>query len=202
MRSVLPPWLQGVSWWAWHIAGGRSQPDGGAAVVAESHREALGLGVQSASAAEVEGLGPAAQDGGDDPGGAGEAAGLGGGEVAAGVQGADPGGLEVGEELFEGHGDHDGGAAATGLGQGLAGDGLDELAERLPVLDLGRQVSSMSVFVCRTGEVRAISILFSAWPWKDGIRNRPWQVPASSSRIVKVTRRAAAASWSASTLPS
>ncbi len=61
---------------------------------------------------------------------------------------------------------------------------------------------SMSVLVCRTGEVRAISILSSAWPWKDGIRNRPWTVPASSSRMLKVTRRAAAASWSASTLAS
>ena len=119
----------------WPVAAG-----GGAAVVAESHREALGLGVQASSAAEVEGLGLAAEDGGDDPGGTGEAAGLGGGEVAAGVQGADPGRIEVGQELFEGHGDHDGGAAAAGLRQGLAGDGLDELAERLPVAHVGGQV--------------------------------------------------------------
>ena len=101
------------------------------------------------------------------------------------------------------HGDHDGGGAAAGLGQGLGGDGFDELAERVPVADLGRAGSGRCRWSCeRAGEHRARSILRSHWPCRVGMRNRPWQVPASSSRMVNMTRRAAAASWSASTLPS
>ena len=45
--------------------------------------------MQSSSAAEVEDLGLAAEDGGDDPGGAGQTAGFAGGEVGAGVEVAD-----------------------------------------------------------------------------------------------------------------
>ena len=52
----------------------------------------------------------------------------------------DPGVVEVGEELLEGHGDHDGGAAAAGLRQLPGADGLDELGERDPVADRAREV--------------------------------------------------------------
>ena len=66
-------------------------------------------------------------------------AGNGGGDLGAGVEVADPGGVEVGEELVEPDGDHDGGAAAACLGQRRGGDGFDELAERVSVADLGGQ---------------------------------------------------------------
>ena len=69
---------------------------GGAALVSDGHGEALGLGVEAASAAEVEDLGPAVEDGGDDPVVTREASGLGGGDLATGVQLADPGSIEVG----------------------------------------------------------------------------------------------------------
>ena len=90
---------------------------GGAAVVPQCQGDALGFGVEAASAAEVEDLGAGAEDGGDDPGGAREAAGLGGGDLPAGVQVTHPGRMQVGEQLVVGHGDHDGGATAAGLGQ-------------------------------------------------------------------------------------
>ena len=77
-------------------------------------------------AAEVEDLGSGAEDGGDDAGFAGEAAGLAGGDVAAGVQ---AGGAEAAEELVEGHGDHDGGVHAAGLGDLVGGVAFDELAQ-------------------------------------------------------------------------
>ncbi len=51
---------------------------GGAAAVPQREGDPLGLGVETASAAEVEDLGVAAEDGGDDPGPAGEPAGLAG----------------------------------------------------------------------------------------------------------------------------
>ena len=54
------------------------------------------------------------------PAAAGQAAGFGCGDAAAGVEGGDAGCVEVGQALVEGHGDHDRGAAATGVGQGLA----------------------------------------------------------------------------------
>src|SRR6478752_7637520 len=79
----------------------------GAAAVSDAHDDAHGFGVAAAFAAGVEDLALAAQDEGDDAGGAGQAAGLGGGDAAAGVQGADPGGVEVGQQLLQGHGHHD-----------------------------------------------------------------------------------------------
>ena len=45
-------------------------------------------------------------------------------------------------------------------------------------------------------------ILVSIWPWAAGIRNRPWQVPSSSSHILNVVRRSAWASSASSALPS
>ena len=49
---------------------------GGAAAVALGEGDPLGFGVEAALPAEVEDLGVAAEDGGDDPGPAGEPAGL------------------------------------------------------------------------------------------------------------------------------
>ena len=137
---VWPPWDHGWSWWAWHMPGGVSQPFGGAAAVADAHRDAHGFGVQAAFAAGVEDLALAAEDDRDDAGGAGQSAGLGCGDAAAGVEGADPGFVEVGEELFEGHRDHDGGRAAAGPGELVGGVGLDQLGEGDPVADRGGQV--------------------------------------------------------------
>jgi hypothetical protein len=51
---------------------------GAAAAVAEGEGEALGSGEESGFSAEVEDRGGAAEDGGDDPGAAGEPAGLAG----------------------------------------------------------------------------------------------------------------------------
>ena len=72
----------------------------GAAAVAHTHGDPHGLVVQAASAADVEGLALSAEDDRDDPGGAREAAGFGCGDASVGVQGADPGVVEVGQELF------------------------------------------------------------------------------------------------------
>ena len=74
------------------------------------------------------------------PARAGEAAGFGGGDAAAGVQGAHAGGVEVGQELLEGHRDDDGGAAAAGPGQIFGAEGLDELGEGDAVAGRGGQV--------------------------------------------------------------
>ncbi len=59
---------------------------------------------------------------------------------AAGVEGADAGVVEVGQQLFESHGDHHSGGAATGLRQVLRRDGLDQLGQRDAVADGGGQV--------------------------------------------------------------
>ena len=81
----------------------------GAAAVAHAHDDAHGFGVAAAFAAGVEDLALATQDEGDDAGRARETAGFGGGDAAAGVQGAHPGGVEVGQQLLQGHRHHDGG---------------------------------------------------------------------------------------------
>jgi len=47
--------------------GGPVAPLGGAAAVAQGERDPLGFGVEAAFAAEVEDLGDAVEDGGDDP---------------------------------------------------------------------------------------------------------------------------------------
>ena len=203
---VAPPADQGWSWWAWQQAGWGLAVLGGAAAVADAHRDPHGLGVQAAFAADVEDLGLPAEHDRDDPGGAGEPSGLGGGDAAAGVQGAHPGGVEVGEQLLEGHGDHHGGAAAAGLGEVLGGDGLDELGERDPVADRGGQVRvDAGRGRCRplgTGEVRARIAFSSICPGAPGIRNRPWEVPSSSSHMVNVVRCSAWASSASRALPS
>ena len=54
----------------------------------------------------------------------------------------------------------------------------------------------------RAGEEIARIILVSICPCRAGRRNRPWQVPSSSSHIVNVVRRSASASSRSSALPS
>jgi hypothetical protein len=70
--------------------------------------------VEPAFAADVEYLGLAAEHHRDDPGRAGEAAGFGCGDAASGVEGANSGRVELGEELPERHRhDHGGGLAQS-----------------------------------------------------------------------------------------
>ena len=100
------------------LAGGSVAALGGAGgSVAQGEGDALGLGVEAAGAAEVEDLGLPAEHGGDDPGPAGQAAGLGGGDDAAGGQ---PGRLEPTHQGVEGHRDHDGGGHAAAGGGSLS----------------------------------------------------------------------------------
>ena len=68
----------------------------------------------------------AAEDGGDDPGFAGQPAGLAGGDGFAGVE---SGGLESAHQGLEGHENHDGGVEAAGFGEPLGGVALDHLDE-------------------------------------------------------------------------
>lgn len=110
---------------------------GAARPVAEQQRLALGGVEQAAGASEVEGEAVAAQDGGHDLRGAGEASGLAcsdavalAGEAAGAVSGdqsgADQvGGAEVGLQRGERHGDDDGGGAAA----------VDRHAGRIDVLE-------------------------------------------------------------------
>ena len=60
--------------------------DGGAAALLEGEDEALGGCVEAAFAAEVEDVGGAVEDGGDDAVAAGEVAGGGGADLLAGVE--------------------------------------------------------------------------------------------------------------------
>jgi hypothetical protein len=80
--------------------GGSVAAVGGAAALLDGQGDALVFGVQPAFAAHVEDDGAAvdeaAEDGGDDPGLAGEPSGLARGEVFAGVE---AGGARTGEEL-------------------------------------------------------------------------------------------------------
>jgi hypothetical protein len=85
---------------------------GDAAAVAQAHRDALVAGVEAAFPADVEGLGVAAEDDRDDPGLAGEPAGLGGGDGGAGIQGRD---AEAADELVVADGDHDRRGGPPGL---------------------------------------------------------------------------------------
>ena len=113
---VRPPWDQGMLWWAWQRPGGTSQPCGGAAAVAHAHGDPhVSVWRRRLRPTSRTWL-LAAEDDRDDPGGAGEPAGFGCGDAAAGVQGADPGVVEVGQQLVQGHRHDDGGAAAAGPG--------------------------------------------------------------------------------------
>jgi hypothetical protein len=74
--------------------------------------------VESPIAAEVEDLGLPAEGGGDDPGLAGEPAGEAGADLLAGVE---LGGIQPTHQGLQGHGHHDGGVQAAGLGSFLVG---------------------------------------------------------------------------------
>src|SRR5690606_2902569 len=76
-------------------AGGPVAAFGGAALLLDREGDALGLGVEAPFPAEVEDFGVAAEDGGDDPGLAGQSAGQAGGDAGAGVE---LGGLEPADQ--------------------------------------------------------------------------------------------------------
>ena len=98
---------------------------GGAGLVSEADGDPLGFGEEPGLAAEVEGDRAAVEDGGEDPGAAGEASGFAGGDGLAGVE---AGGLEGPGEDGVVDGDHDGGGG-PGV-QVLGGQVLEELGER------------------------------------------------------------------------
>ena len=89
----------------------------------------MGSAAEPALAAQVEDLGLAAEDGRDDRGVGSEPPGLSGGDPLSGVQ---VGGFEAADQGVEGHGDHDGGVEAAGLGELLGGVARDVFAERQP----------------------------------------------------------------------
>jgi len=95
---------------------------GGAGVVVQSGGDALGLGEGAGFAAEVEGDGVAVEDGGDDPGAAGEPSGFAGGEHLPGVE---VGGLQRSGEGVEVDLDQHGGG---GLGVEVVGGQVFEEA--------------------------------------------------------------------------
>lgn len=101
-------------------------------VLAVGDGEALRLVEQALFAAEVEGLRVAAEDHGDDAGGAGQAAELAGGEGGAGVEGSV---AEAGAELVSGEGGDDGGGDAAGVGDGGGGDVFEQVDQGVAEAD-------------------------------------------------------------------
>ncbi len=91
----MPPSVQRVQWWAWHIQGGQSQPSATQPPSRRLMAVVWALVKNRLGPAEVEDLGVAAEDDGDDPGGARQPSGCGGGDVFAGVE--DPGLLQASE---------------------------------------------------------------------------------------------------------
>ena len=90
---------------------------------------------QARGAAEVEDLGLAAEHGGDDLGGAGEAAYLAGGQL---VRGSELGGAELLAQVVEGDRDDQRGGIAAVSGQPLGVDGLQQRTERLAAFAVDR----------------------------------------------------------------
>ncbi len=142
-RSVVPPWLQGMMWWAWHHSGGRSQP--GAVQPRSRSARARGwaaVAVRTARPRSSSWLGPA-QDGRDERGVTGDLAGRRrrdrfaharpGDQRTSLTAGGCParGGLvDAGPELVHAHGDHHlrgqpAGDRQPASGQGPAGQ-LDQ----------------------------------------------------------------------------
>ena len=99
-------------------------------LVAVPDRDPLVPVVEPLAAAEVEDLGLPAEHHRDDPGLAGQLAGLVGGDRVPGVQ--QRRGLAVAEQVLQGHGDHHGGVDAAGLGEPVDRVAGDVLAERVP----------------------------------------------------------------------
>jgi hypothetical protein len=108
-------------------AGGAADP------VADGEGLALGGGEQAAGAAQVEGLGVAAEDVRDEAGGAREAAGFARSERIAAGEG---GGAEAVTESVEVDRDDQGGGVASMQRQPVGVDGLEERAEGVPEPDL------------------------------------------------------------------
>jgi hypothetical protein len=115
--------------------GGDVAAFGAALAVADRHDEALVLVEEAAGVAQVQGLGLAAQDEGDEVGVAGQSHRLGRGDQVAGVQG---GGADPVLEPVEVDGDHDGGGRAAVLGQHLGGQGFEQGPEGVTHPDLVR----------------------------------------------------------------
>ena len=94
----------------------------GAGVVNQGQGATLAAAVQAARATEVQGHRVAVEDGGDQPGVAGQAAGFAGGDCDPGVE---PGGTEAGGECFEVERDQDLAAVAAVAGPALHGEVFD-----------------------------------------------------------------------------
>ena len=91
-RSVRPPRHQGSpAWCASHQVAGTWQPSAWQVRLCDGEGLALGGGEEPLGAAEVEDLGGAVEDGRDDPGAAGEAAGFAGADPGAVTEDADAG---------------------------------------------------------------------------------------------------------------
>jgi hypothetical protein len=84
---------------------------------------------------EVEDLGLAAEDGGDDRGGAGQPAYL---TCRQSLCGSEVGGAEVLAQLLQGHGDDQGGGITTVGRHPSRVQGLEQRAERLPAFAVDR----------------------------------------------------------------
>ena len=155
------------------MPGGQSQPSAVQPPSRGGHRDPLGSGVEPAGAAEVEDLGLAAEDGGDDPGLAGEPSGWPGADAVAGVEDR---GLQSARSACRGHGDHDGGVDAAGLREPVGGVALDELG-RTPARAVGagrrspRRLGGGPVLGGGDGEQRSSS---ASPPCSGGRVNRPW----------------------------
>ena len=100
----------------------------------DGERLALGGGEQASGAAQVQHLGGAVQDGGQEPGRAGQSSGLAGADPGAVAQDADP---EAGEQVGDRDGDHHRGRGAAVPRQPVGVHGLEQGAERLPAALVG-----------------------------------------------------------------
>ena len=113
---------------------------GPAGAVADRHGEALSVAEEASGPAEVQRLRLAAEDGGDDPGGAGQPERFGRrespGSVEAGPEARD---ADLAAELLEPDGDDQGGGRATVAGQDAGREGLEQGAEGAAEPDLQRR---------------------------------------------------------------
>ena len=125
-RSVVPPWDQGWGWWISVQAKGRSQPVTAQESWVRDRAWRWALVCRRVSRPRSRGAECGVEDGGDEAGVAGQAAGLAGGEVVAGLE---PGRTEPGLEGVQVEGDEQGGAVG---GVAVGGQVLEELGERQP----------------------------------------------------------------------
>ena len=136
MRSVLPPWLQGVAWWASVQGAGTVQSSARQWGCCRA-RALRWAGVNSRAVRPRSRTSDSgAEDGGDEAGGAGEPAGFAGGD---GLAGAELRGPEARLQGLQGHGDHHGGGQAAVVGQRSGVEAFEEGAERVAALPVGGQ---------------------------------------------------------------